>query len=77
VEWNGTVGASPERIRNKMGAAQCGFEEHKKYTCGAKQEVNRSLLVLKAKVYSWLSRARGLKQCISFFLLIIGFKEYK
>jgi hypothetical protein len=49
-----------------MGEAQCGLEEHKKYTGGTREEGNREYTVALAKVYSCGSRARGLLS-ISFF----------
>jgi hypothetical protein len=51
-----------------MGEAQCGLEEHKKVSRVGAGEINGRILLLKAKVYSCGSRARGLLRCIFFFL---------
>jgi hypothetical protein len=63
ARWEGAarVGARLERIENKMGEAQCGLEEHKKYTCGARRSGGMGEYLCEAKVYScFLARARGL-----------------
>jgi hypothetical protein len=52
---------------NKMGAAQCGVGEHKKYTCGPSKGGTGEYLC-EAKVYSCSSRARGLTVYIFFFI---------
>jgi hypothetical protein len=57
-----------ERIINKMGAAQCGPEEHKKYSEVGAREGERGGYSCFAKVYSCFSRARGLTNDIFFFI---------
>jgi hypothetical protein len=71
-EWSVAerVGARDERIDLIMGEPQSGVEEDKKRTVEAQAKGKKGgILLLKAKVYSWIfARARGLLR-ISLFLL--------
>jgi hypothetical protein len=71
ARWEGVKRPSrskEERIINKMGAAQCGPEEHKKYSEVGAREGERGEYCCFAKVYSCSSRARGLTNDIFFFI---------
>jgi hypothetical protein len=69
-----TSRSKSERIEIKMGEAQCGSGEHKKYTLwGARRSEIGSILEQSKSILLWFARAGSL-QCISFFLILIGFK---
>jgi hypothetical protein len=71
----GRVGVRAKRIGLIMGwNPNPGWGRIKRVLVGHKGERNGSILVLKAKVYSCCSRARGLLSSISFFIKLIGFK---
>jgi hypothetical protein len=64
-----------DRIRNKMMRSIRPREwRSKRAQCGGRGCGGREYTCAKQKVYSCFSRARGLLNSVSFFLLIIGFK---
>jgi hypothetical protein len=69
VERSVTSRSKPERIKIKMGEAQAGGGEAKKCTVRGQEGVNRENTRAKLKVYSCLSRARGLTLYIFFFII--------
>jgi hypothetical protein len=66
-----------ERIDLKMELAPVrGWGEQK--GCSVRQQARETGVCLNVvKVYSWFSRARGLSYVTLFFLILIGFKEFK
>jgi hypothetical protein len=54
-----------------------GWRRIKRVCVGAVGVVNKGIDVVERNLYSWRSRARGLLNCNSFFLLIIGLEGYK
>jgi hypothetical protein len=71
-----TSRSKSERIKIKMGAAQCGMREHKKGAVGHVGAGDGRILLLCKSILLFFARARGTK-CNSFFLLLIGFKGYR
>jgi hypothetical protein len=63
-----------ERIIIKWSEATARQKGGQKETVWRQGKENGRILLLKAKVYSCFSRARGSLKIISFFLLVIGFK---
>jgi hypothetical protein len=75
VERSVTSRSKEERIRNKMMRSIRPREGRaKRAQCGGRGCGGREYTCAKQKVYSCFSRARGLLNSVSFFLLIIGFK---
>jgi hypothetical protein len=65
-----------ERIKIKMlRSSNSGKRRIKRVCVGSSKRGKGRILLLKAKVYSWIfARARGLLNITLFFLLLIGFK---